>query len=125
MVRALRQCEAAKRRYGEKRGAARILKEMREQYGRKKVREVLGTGIKTLAPSEIENYGRTNRSLHFMHAMKAGDVVGENDIAVIRTEKTLTPGISPEYFETIVNARLSRDVRAGAGVDWEDIVYRR
>ena len=57
--------------------------------------------------------------------MKAGDVVGENDIAVLRTEKMLTPGISPEYFETIVNARLSRDVRAGAGVDWEDIVYRR
>lgn len=125
MVRALRQCEAAKRRYGDKRGAARILKEMREQYGRKKVRAVLGTGIKTLAPSEIENYGRTNRSLHFMHAMKAGSVVGENDIAVLRTEKTLTPGISPEYFETIVNARLARSVRAGAGVDWEDIVHRR
>ena len=125
MVRSLRQCEAAVRRYGEKRGAARILKEMREQYGRKKVCEVLGTGIKTLAPSEIDNYGRTNRSLHFMHAMKAGDVIEENDIAVLRTEKTLTPGISPEYFETIVNARLSRDVRAGAGVDWEDIVHRR
>ena len=60
-----------------------------------------------------------------MHAMKAGSVVEENDIAVLRTEKTLTPGISPEYFETIVNARLSRDVRAGAGVDWEDIVHRR
>ncbi|MBQ9495012.1 MAG: N-acetylneuraminate synthase family protein [Treponema sp.] len=122
MVHALHQCKASIARYGKKRGSARILKELRSQYGRKKVADVLGTGVKTLATSERENYGRTNRSLHFMRAMKAGEALAEHDIAILRTEKILTPGISPEYFETILNARLAHDVQAGAGVQWKDLV---
>ncbi|MBP3709370.1 MAG: N-acetylneuraminate synthase family protein [Treponema sp.] len=125
MVHALHQCEASMARYGKKRGAAHILKELRAQYGRKKVADVLGTGIKTLATSERENYGRTNRSLHFMREMKAGETITEWDIAILRTEKILTPGISPEYFETTLNTRLARDVQAGAGVRWEDIVQKQ
>ncbi|MBQ9538443.1 MAG: spore coat protein, partial [Treponema sp.] len=81
-------------------------------------------GIKRLAASERLNYGRTNRSLHYMRAMRKGERLGEGDVSVLRTEKVLTPGISPEYARLVAGCVLTRDVGAGAGVDWNDLVCR-
>lgn len=122
MVHVLHQCGAALNRYGPKRGEHEIIGQMRESYGKEKVAAVLGNGVKHLAHAEENNYGRTNRSLHFMRAMKAGDAINDGDIAVLRTEKVLTPGISPEYQELLHGAVLSRDVQSGEGVKWEDVV---
>ena len=51
-----------------------------------------------------------------MHAMKAGDVIKEEDIGVLRTEKILTPGISPEYLDEVIGKTLVCDVEDGEGV---------
>ena len=59
-----------------------------------------------------------------MRAMKKGERIGEADVSVLRTEKVLTPGISPEFARLVSGCILSRDVAAGAGVDWEDLVSR-
>ena len=120
----IRQCKAMFRQWGFGRGSENIISQMEDQYGKEKVRAVLGDGVKKLAPSEQANYGRTNRSLHYMRAMHEGEVIAEKDIAVLRTEKVLTPGISPRHLETVVGARLSRSVTNGAGVQWEDIILR-
>jgi sialic acid synthase SpsE len=98
-----------------------IVRQLSDEYGAGKVAAVLGTGVKRLAPSETANYGRTNRSLHFMHAMKCGDVIGSDDIAVLRTEKVLTPGMSPEFLDDIIGCVLQRDVTAGEGVRFEQV----
>lgn len=124
MVRCVRQCEAAVSRYGAEAGGARIIRQMEDSYGGKMTAAVLGDGVKRLAASEADNYRRTNRSLHFLRAMRAGQTVGEDDIAVLRTEKLLSPGISPEYLDTVRGARLCRDVSAGAGVQFEDFLAR-
>jgi len=124
LCRAVRQCETALRRYGAERGAAEIISQMKDEYGTEKVDAVLGTGIKTLAASETENYGRTNRSLHFMHSMSAGQIIRAEDIAILRTEKVLTPGISPDYLDTVVGARIVRSVTSGAGVSWNDLLQK-
>lgn len=124
MVHALHQCGAAINRYGIQKGAEHIISQMEDEYGKEKVSAVLGTGVKQLAPAEKANYGRTNRSLHFMRSLKAGSVVSEKDIAVLRTEKVLTPGISPEYLETVTGAVLAGNVTAGAGVQWEDFLKK-
>lgn len=105
-------------------GKEEIIARMSGIYGTEKVQAVLGDGVKRLAPSEKQNYGRTNRSLHFTRALKAGEYVSPSDIAVLRTEKVLTPGISPEYARRITGARLVRSVTNGEGVQWEDFIIK-
>ncbi|MCQ2576070.1 MAG: N-acetylneuraminate synthase family protein [Treponema sp.] len=118
MVHIIHQSEVTLKHYGEEYGRKRIFDQLAEEYGMEKINEVLGTGLKKLAPAEEANYGRTNRSLHFMHAMKKGEVIKPEDIGVLRTEKVLTPGIGPEFLETIIGKTLQQDVTSGAGVDF-------
>ena len=122
MVHVVHQTEATLRHYGQAVGFERALDQLSEQFGREKVEAALGDGVKKLAPAEEANYGRTNRSLHFMHAMEKGEIVGEGDIAILRTEKILTPGISPEFFDFMIGKTLARDVEDGAGVQFTDFI---
>ena len=122
MVHTVHQTEATFRHYGSELGMKRTVEQLGEQFGTDRVKAVLGDGIKRLAPAEEANYGRTNRSLHFMHDMKAGEVIGENDVAVLRTEKVLTPGLTPDYLEKVIGARLTKDVTSGAGVQLDFIL---
>lgn len=103
---------------------AEIIRQMEMQYGEEKVSCVLGTGVKKLAPIEIQNYGRTNRSLHYTSSLEKGHKIGSKDIAVLRTEKVLTPGIPPEFLETVTGCVLQKDVTSGSGVAWEDLLQR-
>lgn len=122
MVHVVHQTEAALRHYGQTVGFERAVDQLSEQFGREKVEAALGDGVKKLAPAEEANYGRTNRSLHFMRAMKKGEIVGEEDIAILRTEKILTPGISPEFFDFMNGKTLAHDVEDGAGVQFTDFI---
>ncbi|MBQ0167812.1 MAG: N-acetylneuraminate synthase family protein [Treponema sp.] len=92
-----------------------------EEYGEEMTDAMMGSGEKALAPSEEQNYTRTNRSIHYMKAFKAGHKIRRRDIAVLRTEKVLTPGISPEFFDDVVGKRLKTDVTAGAGLLFEHL----
>ncbi|MBQ0051716.1 MAG: N-acetylneuraminate synthase family protein [Treponema sp.] len=116
---AIRNCEKI---LSEKQnGSEVILKNLSIKYG-DRVEKCLGNGVKKLAPAEEANYGRTNRSLHFMRKMKKGEIIEEKDIGVLRTEKILTPGIHPEFLETVIGATLAKDVSNGSGVQWEDLI---
>ena len=95
-----------------------------EVVGEEKVSRVLGTGVKKLAPIEIQNYGRTNRSLHYTSSLEKGHKIESKDIAVLRTEKVLTPGIPPEFLDTVIGCVLQKDVTSGSGVAWEDLLQR-
>ena len=122
MSHAIRQCHAAIRHYGTERGKEEILRQMENQYGIERVRKAAGNGIKKLAESEKENYGRTNRSLHYMKSFQKGHIIQKNDIGVLRTEKILTPGLSPEYLELVMGKSLAKDVEDGAGITFEDFM---
>jgi sialic acid synthase SpsE len=122
MVHCVRQSEASIKRYGKAAGADKIISELSKEYGQEKIQTILGTGVKRLAPSERANYGFTNRSLHFMHSMKAGSIITADAIAVLRTEKNLLQGISPEFLETVIGTQLAKDVLAGNGVRWDDLL---
>lgn len=101
-----------------------ILKQLEYEFPSEKITAALGTGIKRLALAEEENYGRTNRSLHYMRSLKKGSRIQPDDISILRTEKILSPGISPEYFSTIEGSILEKEVRSGDGVKWEDFIQR-
>ncbi len=122
MVHTVHQTEAAIRHYGKENGFERAIEQLAEQYGREKIEAVLGSGVKRLAAAESMNYGRTNRSLHFMRSMKKDEKIGEGDISILRTEKVLTPGISPEYYDLVIGKVLARDVEDGAGLLFEDLL---
>ena len=116
MVHVVHQTEATFRHYGETVGFERVVEQLGEQFGRERVLQVLGDGIKRLAPAEEANYGRTNRSLHFMHDMKTGQIITAEDIGVLRTEKILSPGLTPDWLDKVVGKVLIKDVASGQGV---------
>lgn len=116
MVHCVHQCEAAIERYGIQKGHEIIFSQLEESYSKEKIESVLGDGVKKLAPSERMNYKRTNRSLHFMHDMKVGDVLNQSDIGVLRTEKELSVGLSPEFFDDIIGCKLCKNAISGEGV---------
>ncbi len=122
MTQAVRQSQVVMAHYGKKRGKEEIIRQMCLQFGEERVAKVLGTGVKTLAPSEKANYGRTNRSLHYMRDLEAGQIVGAEDIGILRTEKVLTPGLGPEFMENILGKKTSRPVKSGSGLLMEDFM---
>ena len=121
MVHVVHQSEAVLRHYGELEGVGRIKEQIGQQFC-DKVEKVLGSGVKALATAEKANYGRTNRSLHFMRDMKKGEVIRAADIGLLRTEKVLTPGLGPEFLQTVIGAELTCDIKSGDGVEWKHLI---
>ena len=113
MARAMRDAEAA--------AAADTLHRIEKEYGAERVRRVIGSGVKDLAPSERANYRRTNRSIHAVSDIEAGTVITADDVAVLRTEKVLRPGLGPELLPVVTGRRASRAIPAGEGITWEDL----
>ncbi len=99
-----------------------ILKIAESLYGDTIIKAILGTGKKELALSERDNYGRTNRSIHFMHDMKKGDIISKDDIAILRTEKVLTVGIEPCNYEKVLGKVLAKNVTNGEGLVWSHLI---
>lgn len=91
------------------------------EYGPGGVEAVLGDGRKRLAPSERANYGRTNRSLHALRPITRGEMFTRENVAALRTEKVLRPGLGPEFLEVLLGRRSARDVPDGEGIEWGDV----
>jgi sialic acid synthase SpsE len=92
-----------------------------DSYGAHTVEAVLGDGVKRLAPSEAGNYSRTNRSIHALQAIKRGEVFSEKNLALLRTEKVLRPGLAPELLHSILGRVARRAIPSGEGIEWEDV----
>lgn len=109
-------------REAEARGIESIIPTLTKKYGETLVNAVLGSGRKVLAPSERNNYERTNRSVHAAEELKAGTVLTRQNCALLRTEKVLRPGISPLYWEEILGRTVKCPVPDGEGIRWEDLL---
>jgi sialic acid synthase SpsE len=102
-------------------GADETLALLRRERGTDTVDAVLGSGVKTLAPSEKENYTRTNRSIHALRDIQAGEVIRAEDFAVLRTEKILRPGLAPSWAASICGRTARQFIPAGEGIRFEDV----
>jgi sialic acid synthase SpsE len=114
MVQGIRETEAE--------GTAAARRRLEAAYGSERIAAVLGSGVKRLAAAERANYTRTNRSLHAVREIPAGSVLAEADIAVLRTEKVLRPGLGPEFLSAIVGARTRKLIPEGEGIVWSDLL---
>jgi sialic acid synthase SpsE len=102
-------------------GAEETLAELRRERGTETIEAVLGNGIKTLAPSEKENYLSTNRSIHALRDIKAGEIIRAEDFAVLRTEKILRPGLAPSWAASLSGRTAQKFIPAGEGIRFEDV----
>ena len=97
---------------------------LKQDIKEKSIFNAIGNGVKFLAPSEFQNYERTNRSIHYVHDMKAGTSIRKEDICIVRTEKILSVGLFPNMYDVILHSVLQRDVKAGEGVQFDDIIKK-
>jgi sialic acid synthase SpsE len=113
MVRAVRQAQAA--------GPEETLAAFSAERGKSLVEAVLGSGVKQLAPSELANYERTNRSLHALRDISQGTAIGPGDFAALRTEKILRPGLPPSWAERVCGRKARQFIPSGEGIRFEDL----
>jgi sialic acid synthase SpsE len=85
------------------------------------IEKILGSGIKELAPCERANYKYTNRSIHAMRDINAGEILNKGDYAVLRTEKNLRPGLEPCREKDIEGRAVKNFIPSGEGIRFEDI----
>jgi len=113
MTRAIRRAAEA--------GARETIAYYSRERGEDFISQILGSGVKELAPSEKANYRLTNRSIHALRDIAAGEVLKEGDYACLRTEKLLRPGLEP-CWEKFIKGRTARNfIPAGEGIRFEDI----
>ncbi|RPJ09561.1 MAG: spore coat protein [Spirochaetaceae bacterium] len=91
-------------------------------YGQERVQRVLGTGRKHLSSSERDNYFSTRRSLLAWKDIKRGEKFSEKNTVLLRSEKNTPPGLSPEFLPIILGKKSCRDIPAGAGISWTDVI---
>ena len=93
----------------------------KRERGASLVEQVLGSGVKELAPSEKANYRLTNRSIHALRDIQSGEALKKGDYAVLRTEKNLRPGLDPSW-EAAIEGRTARNpIPSGEGIRFEDV----
>ena len=91
------------------------------EHGKPLVEQILGSGVKELAPSEKANYRLTNRSIHAVRDIQEGEVLKKGDYAVLRTEKNLRPGLEPCWEKNIEGRVAHNFIPAGEGIRFEDV----
>ncbi len=102
-------------------GSAATINALKNEYGAARVEAVLGDGCKRLAPSEAANYSRTNRSIHARRSIVHGELLGSDNLAILRTEKILRPGLEPRHLPVVLGRHAARDIPDGEGVEWADL----
>jgi sialic acid synthase SpsE len=98
-----------------------VVETLSKERGGELVEAVLGDGVKRLAPSEAANYEKTNRSIHAVHDIPRGKIISPGDLAVLRTEKILRPGLPPSWESRLYGRKALNFIPAGQGVRFEDI----
>ena len=102
-------------------GAEETIARYSREKGSGLIKQILGSGVKELAASERANYRLTNRSIHALRDIKAGEALKRSDYAVLRTEKILRPGLEP-CWEKALEGRIARNaIPAGEGIRFEDV----
>lgn len=81
------------------------------------VESALGDGVKRPTPRELETACRVRRSIVSARAVKAGEVLTMDDLALKR------PGIGlqPSMVEEVIGKRSRRDLQAGELLKWSDL----
>lgn len=103
-------------RKAEKNGYNETLSEMIYKFGAEIVFKSLGNGEKKLSSSELSSYKTTNRSIMAIKDIEKGSSFTLGNIALLRSEKSLRPGLPPDFLTIILNKQAKRFIRSGSGI---------
>lgn len=81
---------------------------------------VLGHGRKEVLPEERELHAFARRSIFAKHAIKAGEILGPDNIAVLRCGK-LGYGLPPDQYENLIGRAAVRDISAESLIQHSDL----
>jgi len=87
-----------------------------------KVRDVekaLGSGEKVMNPVEVELKGFARRSVFAIRDIRIGEVLTEENIAVLRCGN-LKPGLEPKHYHDALGKRAHRNIAAETGIKRDD-----
>jgi len=86
--------------------------------GKRRLRRLMGSGRKTIVPAEKPLYPHDKRSVHAVRDIKRGQLLSKSNVRVLRSERNLTPGIHPRYYEIILGKVATKDISYGEGISW-------
>jgi N-acetylneuraminate synthase len=76
-------------------------------------------GAVKYGPAEAEKSSmKFRRSLYIAQDMKAGDVLNETNLRIVRPGL----GLAPKYYDVILGRKVNKGVKMGTAVDW-GIIY--
>jgi sialic acid synthase SpsE len=99
-----------------------LIEALSRERGAERVAAVLGVGVKRLAPAAAAKYTRTHRSIQAVRDRAAGETLAPAMFAVLRTEKTLRPGLPPSWEDQINGRKAASFIPAGEGIRFVDIL---
>jgi N,N'-diacetyllegionaminate synthase len=77
----------------------------------------LGNPVKEASESEIKNLNIVRKSIHLKRAMKTGDIIKSDDLAIIRPGD----GISPMKINEVIGKKLLKDLDLNYKICWSDL----
>ena len=98
--------------------------ERAEFLARPEIFPLLGSSIKQPAPSERELAECDRRMILVLKKIEAGEPITAEAIRILRAERNVPPGLLPKYWDVVIGSRAVRDISAGRGLVWEDLIAR-
>jgi N-acetylneuraminate synthase len=83
----------------------------------REVERAMGSTVKEVVAEEGETVFVQRRCLYAKNPLKAGQVLTEDDITVLRPAL----GIQPKFKQTIIGKKVNKDIPAGDPLFWEDL----
>lgn len=87
-------------------------------------KKIMGDGRKTITASEAELYPGDKRSIFTIKDINKGEKLTKNNVAVLRAERYLKPGIHPRYFEIILGAKAVKPIKMFTGLQWHSLLNK-
>jgi N-acetylneuraminate synthase len=86
----------------------------------RKTEKVLGSGEVDVLDPEEELHEIARRRIHAARDIEAGEIISEEDIAVLRSGKR-KKGLEPKFYKKIVGKMAETEIEEGEGVTWKDL----
>lgn len=86
--------------------------------------KVMGGYEKIITPGEKKIYPGDKRWIFSLRAIQKGEKFSRENIAVLRAERFLKPGLHPRLWEEILGVECQNDISAYQGLEWRHILKR-
>lgn len=96
-----------------------------DRLGAEQVGVLRGSAHKTVVSAEAELAACDRRSLHAIADIAPGERLTESNVAVLRGERNLRPGLHPRHWPDVEGCVAQRNIGLGQGLEWNDVVVRQ